>query len=282
MAGMQPRDVYELVNASDPRISTDGSRIAYVVTRLDEESNEYRSAIWVTPYDGGDPVQFTSGERRDTSPRWSPDGKSLAFASNRGEDAKAPSSLYVISAAGGEARKLTDLKEGVEAVVWSPDSTRIAFTARVRDDAYEEEDDKRRAPRRFRRVFHKLDSVGWTGDRRKHVFVVDADGGEAKALTGDEASYTAPSFSPDGRLIAFQMTPEDGTYPHHAQIGVMKPDGSEQKILTASLDRQCAPYPDTREPIWDGDRIVFAIEDRGNIHLYAVPADGSAEPELLV
>jgi len=332
MAGMQPRDVYELVNASDPRISPDGSRIAYVVTRLDEESNEYRSAIWVTPYDGGDPVQFTSGERRDTSPRWSPDGKSLAFASNRGEDAKAPSSLYVISAAGGEARKLTDLKEGVEAVVWSPDSTRIAFTARVRDDAYEEEDDKRRAPRRFRRVFHKLDSVGWTGDRRKHVFVVDveggearqltdgdtendlptwspdgkrivfeglrdenwdtslinrlyvvdADGGEAKALTGDEASYTAPSFSPDGSLIAFQMTPEDGTYPHHAQIGVMKPDGSEQKILTASLDRQCAPYPDTREPIWDGDRIVFAIEDRGNIHVYAVPADGSAEPELLV
>src|ERR1041384_4586896 len=106
MGGMQPRDVYELVNASDPRISPDGSRIAYVVTRLDEESNEYRGAVWVVPYDGGEPGQFTSGERRDTTPRWSPDGKWLAFASNRGDE-KTPSQLYVIAAVGGEARKLT-------------------------------------------------------------------------------------------------------------------------------------------------------------------------------
>src|SRR5581483_7410726 len=106
MPGMQPRDVYELVNASDPRISPDGTRIAYVVTAIDEEPSEYRSAIWVTAFDGSsEPVQFTSGERRDTSPRWSPDGRWLAFTSSRGED-KAPSNLYVISAAGGEARKL--------------------------------------------------------------------------------------------------------------------------------------------------------------------------------
>jgi len=332
MAGMQPRDVYELVNASDPRISPDGSRIAFVVTRIDEEASEYRSAIWVTPFDGSaEPTQFTSGERRDGSPRWSPDGRWLAFTSSRGDE-KAPANLYVIAAAGGEARKLTDLKEGVESVTWSPDSTRIAFTSRVRDAAYDEEDDRKRAPRRFRRVFHKLDSVGWTGDRRKHLFVVDiaggeprqltsgdfehdapawsadgtriffeglrdenwdttlinrlyvidADGGEPKPLTGDDASYNAPSCSPDGSRIAFQATPEDGTYPHHSQIGVMNIDGSDRRLLTSSLDRQCAPYPDTREPIWDGERIVFSVEDGGNVHVYAVAADGSSEPELLV
>ena len=330
---MQPEDVYELVNAGDPRISPDGSRVAFVVTEIDRESNEYRGAVWVAPLDGSaEPRPFTSGERRDTTPRWSPDGNWLAFASNRGDD-KTPMNLYVIPAEGGEARKLTDQKESVEEIAWSPDSKRIAFAARARDEAYAEEDEKKRAPRRFTRVFHKLDSVGFTGDRRKHIFLVDLDGGEPrqltsgdfehgspgwspdgrhividglrderwdvelvnrlyridvdggtepKALTGDDGSYDAPAFSPDGGRIAYRMTLEDGTYPHHSQVGVMNADGSDPKLLTTSLDRQCGPYPDTREPIWDGERIVFSVEDGGNVHLYAVPADGSAEPERIL
>ncbi|HZT46034.1 MAG TPA: S9 family peptidase [Gaiellaceae bacterium] len=328
---MRPADVYELVNASDPRISPDGSRVAYVVTRVDREANDYASAIWVAPLEGGEPTQFTSGEKRDAMPRWSPDGRRLAFTSTRGDD-KAPAALYVIPAEGGEAQKLTDLKESVDAIAWSPDSRRIAFTARVRDDAYEEEDERKRLPRRFTRVFHKLDSVGWTGDRRKHVFVValdgseakqltsgdfehenpvwspdgrtivfdgmrderwdtslvnrlyavDADGGEPRALTGDDGSYASPSFSPDGGTIAYHFSPEDGTYPHHSQVGVMNADGSGARLLTESLDRQCAPYPDSREPVWDGQRIVFTVEDRGNVHAYAVATDGATPPERIV
>jgi dipeptidyl aminopeptidase/acylaminoacyl peptidase len=331
---MLPEDIYELVNAGDPRVSPDGSRVAFVVTAVDGESNEYRGAIWVVPLDGSaDPRQFTSGERRDATPRWSPDGNWLAFASNRGDDDKTPMNLYVIPAEGGEARKLTDQKESVEEIAWSPDSKRIAFGARVRDAAYEEEDDRKRAPRRFTRVFHKLDSVGFTGDRRKHVFVVELEGGdpsqltsgdfehahpawspdgkrivleglrderwdvelvsrlysikvdgntEPKALTGDDGSYGAPSFSPDGGRIAYLMTPEDGTYPHHTQVGVMNADGGDSKLLTTSLDRQCGPYPEYREPVWDGERLFFTVEDGGNLHLYAVGADGSSAPERIV
>jgi dipeptidyl aminopeptidase/acylaminoacyl peptidase len=78
------------------------------------------------------------------------------------------------------------------------------------------------------------------------------------------------------------MTPEDGTYPHHSQIGVMNTDGGGATLLTTSLDRQCGPYPEYREPVWDGERIFFTIEDGGNLHLYAVAADGSAAPELIV
>jgi Tol biopolymer transport system component len=200
---MLPEDVYELVNAGDPRISPDGTRVAFTVTAVDRESNEYRGAIWVAPLDGSSqPRPFTSGERRDTAPRWSPDGSWLAFASNRGED-KTPMNLYVIPAAGGEARRLTERKESVEEIAWSPDSTRIAFTSRVRDDAYAEEEDKKRLPRRFRRVFHKLDSVGFTGDRRKHIFLADLDGGEPRQLTSGDFEHGSPTWTPDGKRIVF-------------------------------------------------------------------------------
>ena len=210
----------------------------------------------------------------------------------------------------------------------------MAFTRRDRDEAYDEEDDRRRAPRRFTRVFFKLNGVGWIGDRRNHVFVVGvdgaderqltegdcensqpswssdgshivftsmrgdrwdvefaealyeldvaADGAEPKRLSQADESASSASFSPDGSLIAYIHTPEDGTYPHHSQIAVMRADGSDRRILTASLDRNCAPYPLGREPVWDGDRIAFGVEDGGNVHVYTVSADGSGEPELLV
>ena len=101
-------------------------------------------------------------------------------------------------------------------------------------------------------------------------------------LTGDDGSYAAPSFSPDGSRIAYHFVVEDGTYPHHTQIGVMDADGGNARLLTESLDRQCAPYPDSREPIWDSERVVFTVEDGGNVHAYAVAADGSSAPERIV
>ncbi len=332
---MRPEDIYALTSVGDPRLSPDGNRVAYVVNRIDGEANRYRSAIWVAQLDGAEePRQLTSGERSDGSPRWSPDGRWLAFVSNRdGEEEKAPAQLYVLPADGGEPRRLTDGKEDVDSIAWSPGSRRIAFTRRVQDAAYEEEDERRRQPRRFTRLFYKLDSVGWTGDRRKHVFVVDLEGGERQLTDGDcedgepawspdggrivfsslrgdrwdvelvdalyeldvdaegaeprrltqpDESGSMASFSPDGSLIAYRHEPEDGTYPHHGQIAVMRADGSDRRLLTTSLDRQCTPYPLVREPVWDGDRIVFRVEDGGNVHIYSVSADGSSEPALLV
>jgi dipeptidyl aminopeptidase/acylaminoacyl peptidase len=333
---MRPEDVYALTSAGDARLSPDGRLIAYVVTHIDREASAYRSAIWVVPVDGSEePRQLTSGERADTLPRWSPDGDLLAFVSNRDgdEEEKAKGQLYVVPADGGEARKLTDGAESVEAIAWSPDSTRIAFARRARDAAYEEENDRKRAPRRFTRVMYKLDGVGWTGDRRKHLFVigadgnderqltdgdcendtpawspdgkriafssmrgdrwdvdlhselymldVDAEGAEPRQLTAADETGVLPAFSPDGSLVAYYHSPYDGTSPHHSHVAVVPAEGGERRVLTTSLDRNCEPYPTVREPAWEASRIVFALEESGNVHLYSVPADGSAEPELL-
>ncbi len=176
MAGMVPEDVYELTGVTDPRVSPDGATVVYVVIGVDEKANRYRGAIWLAALDGQtEPRQFTSGAKSDAEPRWSPDGSALAFTSNRDGDTM---QLYVVPVAGGEARKLTALKEDVTQPVWSPDGTRLAFVARVPDPAYDEKDDKRRSPRRFTRLQYKLDDVGWTADRPQHLFTVRADGSE--------------------------------------------------------------------------------------------------------
>ena len=331
MAGMVPDDVYELTWAADPALAPDRRTVAYCVFRLDAEENEYRSTIWTCAADGSSPPrQFTAGPKVDAEPRWSPDGRALAFSSNREREAK---QLYVIPAGGGEPRRLTDLKEDVTELRWSPDGTRIAFSARVRAPEYEEEDDKKRGPRRFTRLQYKLDNVGWTGDRRRHLFVVpadgssepvqltdgdfedssptwspdgtriafgsnreddwdvtpheylyvvDASGGEPRRLTPDDSAYGHPVWSPDGSLIACFWQRGGWDYPQHNQVAVVDPETGERRVLTESLDRQCAPFPLVREAAWDGDSIVFVIEDRGNQHVYRVRADGSAPPEPVV
>lgn len=167
MPGMVPEDVYELTTVSDPRLSPDGSLVAFVVTRIDREESEYRSTIWVMPPDASSPPrQLTSGVKADAAPRFSPDGTRLAFVSNRETEKK---QLFVLPLEGGEAQRLTDLPEDVEDPIWSPDSRRLAFVSRVPDAAYQEENEKRRPPRRFKRLQFKFDSEGWTGDQRQPI-----------------------------------------------------------------------------------------------------------------
>jgi dipeptidyl aminopeptidase/acylaminoacyl peptidase len=329
---MVPDDVYRLSGASDPRLDPSGRTVAFPIWSIDGESNEYRSNIWLAPVDGSEPPRrFTTGERRDGTPRWSPDGSKLAFTSSRKE--KEPAQLYVIPVGGGEPTRLTDLKEDASDPRWSPDGTQIVFASRARDEAYDEEDGKKRRPRRIDRLHFKLDNEGWTSDRRMQLFVVPADGsgeprrltegdyenssaswspdgtkiafvsmrredwdtalvedvflispegGDVEQLTPGDASFAAPVWSADGSRIAFRYTPGPFDWPRHTQIGVLDVETRQTRILTESLDRQCGPYPDIREPAWDGDRIVFGVEDHGNVHVYAVPADGSSRPELLV
>jgi len=325
MPGMVPADVYELAWAGDPRISPDGRTVAFTVSRVDREANDYRSAIYLAAADRSTPPRrLTSGEKRDGSPRWSPDGRELAFVSNRAGDS---SQLYVLPLAGGEARRLTDLKESVREPAWSPDGTRLTFFARTRDSLYDEDDEGRRAPHRFTRLWFKLDDEGWTGDRRQQIYVVGADGssepvqltdgdfesmsptwspdsewiafvsardddwdtkivsdlyvvaaggGEPRKVTGSDGQHAFPAWSPDGALLVSLYTPAVFDDPRHAQLALVPAKGGELRVLSPSLDRTCNPYPPLRPPAWDGDALVFAVEDGGNNDLYRAAADGSA------
>jgi dipeptidyl aminopeptidase/acylaminoacyl peptidase len=328
---VRPEDLYEVRWVSDPRLSPDGLTVAFVAWRVDKEANDYASAIWLVPTDGSAPPrQFTSGEKQELAPRWSPDGSRLAFVSNRERKAK---QLYVIPAGGGEGRRLTDLDEDVTEAVWSPGGTRLAFSARVRDPAYEEENEKLRRPRTFARLQYKLDDEGWIGDRRRHIFtvpadgsappaqithgdfedqypawspdgtrlafasarqddwdvqlvrdiyLVDAQGGEPTRLTGCDDWYEAPAWSPDGSRIACRYSVGGFDFPRHGQIAVLDAATGERRVLTATLDRNCAPYPEIREPVWDGETLLFVLEDGGNNHLYRVRTDEPATPEPVV
>jgi dipeptidyl aminopeptidase/acylaminoacyl peptidase len=202
---MTSEDLYDFRFLADAQISPDGSRVAYVVRTIDREANTYRSAIWTVPFDGSATgVRLTYGTGQDALPRWSPDGRSLAFASDRsapvGDGKKRkPKNLFVLSFAGGEARQLTTFDDDCADLVWSPDGTKIAFTVKE-PKAKDAEDDDIRV---YDRLRYKTDEGFLLDGRRRHVWIADVETGGLRKLTDGDWDDLQPSWSPDGSMIAF-------------------------------------------------------------------------------
>src|SRR5262245_57680994 len=195
---MTPQDITRIRFVSDPQLAPDGRRVAFVVTMLSEDQDEYLSSIWVVATAGGTPRRFTTGPKRDTAPRWSPDGTRLAFLSER--EARQKAQLYVMPADGGEATRCTDLYNGVTHPVWSPDSTRLAFVTRVGGWQEPEDEAERRKSKPARIITtlkYKYNGEGFTYDRRPHIFVLSADGGPPQQLTDGDFADVDPAWSPD-------------------------------------------------------------------------------------
>ncbi|MDQ3547341.1 MAG: S9 family peptidase, partial [Chloroflexota bacterium] len=146
---IESADLFRIRLVSDPQVSPDGSQVAYTVTELDEKENRYRAAIWLVPLAGSEPRRLTSGKHRDGQPRWSPDGATLAFTSDRKLDDDLKGQIWTIAVAGGEPTRLTSLAEGIEEFSWSPDGRSIAAVSKVRIGKHNPDSDVRviRTPR---------------------------------------------------------------------------------------------------------------------------------------
>ena len=232
--GMTPEDITRIRWVSDVQMSPDGLRVAFVVTTLSEERDEYLSNIWTVAADGGAPRRLTRGDKRDAAPRWSPDGTRLAFVSER-QGHKRPR-LYVMPTDGGEAVRLTELAQGVGDPVWAPDGKRLAFLSRVGGDEtpQDEPEEPRSKPARvITTLKYKMNGEGFVYDRLTHLFVVDVDDGSVNQLTDGDANHDGPAWSPDGSLLAF-------TSARHAErdeddasdVWVVSAEGGEPRRVT--------------------------------------------------
>src|SRR5438876_835628 len=132
-------DMIKLHRIAEPEVSKDGKWVAYTVSTPDMDANRGASNIWVVPTAGGAPMQLTQSGH-DSSPVWSPDGKTLAFLSSRSGE----SQVYLLSMEGGEAHALTHLSTGADLVKWSPDGKTIAFTSSVYPDCKDAECNSKR------------------------------------------------------------------------------------------------------------------------------------------
>src|SRR4051812_47253394 len=213
-AGAQPRllrpdDIFALQDVSDPEVSPEGKWVAYTVTRLDAKEDASDADIYMAPLAGGPALRLTASPKAERSPRWSPDGRWLAFLSGR-EGKK--TQVWLMSREGGEAVRLTDYKASVSSLAWSPDSTRLALVVSDVDpddddvaDGDAAKDRKAKAPKPI--VIHRLqfkrDTEGYLREVRSHVNVFDVATKSSVAVTSGPYDDADAAWSPDGKWIAF-------------------------------------------------------------------------------
>jgi dipeptidyl aminopeptidase/acylaminoacyl peptidase len=205
---IEAEDLYRLQLVSDCQISPDGRQVVFCVERVDGEKEKKYTSLWLVKTNDGRASQLTQGDQVDRQPRWSPDGETITFLSNRADEKQYQ--IYLLPMSGGEARPLTAMTGSFDTFQWSPDGRELLCQFRKKDqEAIEREADPRQkelgvVARRITRVFYKLDGAGYLPEERWHIWTVDVETGVGQQLTdGQIYDELSPCWSPDGRQIAF-------------------------------------------------------------------------------
>ncbi len=261
-------DLRSFVFVSDPQVSPDGGRAAFVHTSVDHDEDDYVKHIWMLDTATGKHRQFTSGPGKDSNPRWSPDGSRLLFLSS-GRKPEKKNQLYVIEAEGGEAQLAADIETGVMNPRWAPNGRDILFTSRVWEPEKPETDVVV-----VKRIRFKLNGVGMFAGKRVHLHTV-RPGGKPKQLTEGEIDVDAAAWSPDGKQIALVSNlEEDADTTHVRHIYLISSKGGEMKRITEASHS-------VSELSWspDGSEIAYIGNDfhaRGatNNEVWVIPSEG--------
>ena len=309
-------DLWKLERPAQPTLSPDGAQACVSVTSYDMEENKGVSSLWLYSAFGGEPRRLTTAGEKDAEPRWSPDGRWIAFVAKRpaagAEKGDDESQVYLIAPDGGEARRLTKVPTGAFGIKWFPDSRRIAFLSWV----WPEEKGLKALARRYKawkdgkvkaHVVEKSAYRWWdrwlTDGRVPHLFSVEVASGAARDLfagTRYEVSRADPTahlydIAPDGREIVFAFDPaEDKRFDHECQLVALDLRRKRFRTLTAAsaLNHETPRYsPDGR---WIGlvtqnlrrspvDTQRLALIDRRSAKLtVATPRwDRSVHPPLI-
>jgi dipeptidyl aminopeptidase/acylaminoacyl peptidase len=275
-------DVVRVREVREPQIAPDGDWVAYTVSSPDTGEDRNTSAVWMVSWDGARNVRLTNSKQGETTPRWSPDGRWLAFLSSREDE---HTQLWLLDRHGGEGRKATTFPSDVDDYVWAPDGQRVALVVEDADTAKP----KTPPPIVIDRFQFKQDEGGYLGKGRRHLYVLDIASGATTMLTSGEYDELLPAWSPDGKSLAFvsKRRPEFDRDSNWDLYVIDAAPGAAPRQLTTFEGPDNDPDTESR-PAWSPDGRSIAYLQGGPLKLiyYAVqklaivPAVGGA-PRIL-
>jgi dipeptidyl aminopeptidase/acylaminoacyl peptidase len=265
-------DLVRLAGISDLDLSPDGEWVVYSVGEANLEADATHYDLWRARWDGSGKRALTRTAKADEyQPAVSPDGKWIAFLSDRGED-DAKTQVWVMPADGGEAEALTSFPGDVSDFDWAPDSARLAVIAKDPERAEGEEEPKKPEPIVIDRHYFKEDYVGWLGDKREHLYLFDVAGRKATQLTRGAHDAHLPAWSPDGTRIAF-VTKRGADPDRHLNWDlyvIEAREGAAERPLTRFPGADNDPSWESR-PAWspDGRKIAYVSSGEDKWIYYA-------------